>query len=320
MSAIDDALIGLEPGQDEEFEILAELSDEETTAWDKIRGQIERREMTLSFSKIKAFSKSPFHFVRYMLARELKRDDGTPAQIFGDLFDCITTTPGETKDRFIVEPAGGGLGSHAAIDILIKFYGITGVNEKAKVDEKRESVYSFRSTLNKRIVTQGDMNRAEALKNRLYRNDAAGRYMNRLTSTQVSVEFPAFGWKWKGKFDGESDTEVIDLKLMMQDAGFHAAQYNMRKLKYAWQGALYTIGARQGKKRFYNICLDGSLGVTVVHVNRHELIKAWNQIEECVTEFERCIYEGLDDPGIWFSSYDFFAPRNGVYEFGTYDY
>ena len=91
MSAIDDALIGLEPGQDEEFEILAELSDEETTVWDKIRGQIERREISLSFSKIKAFSKSPFHFVRYMLARELKRDDGTPAQIFGDLFDCITT-------------------------------------------------------------------------------------------------------------------------------------------------------------------------------------------------------------------------------------
>lgn len=319
MSAIDDALIGLEPGQDEEFEILAELSDEETTAWDKIRGQIERREISLSFSKIKAFSKSPFHFVRYMLARELKRDDGTPAQIFGDLFDCITTTPGETKDRFIIEPVGGGFGSLAAVGILADFYGIE-LDSTLKFDARKAILREHRSGLKKRIVTQGDMNRAEALKNRLYRNDAAGRYMNRLTSTQVSVEFPAFGWKWKGKFDGESDTEVIDLKLMMQDAGFHAAQYNMRKLKYAWQGALYTIGARQGKKRFYNICLDGALGVTVIHVNRHELIKAWNQIEETVTEFERCIYEGLDDPGIWFSSYDFFAPRNGVYEFGTYDY
>lgn len=319
MSAIDDALIGLEPGQDEEFEILAELSDEETTAWDKIRGQIERREISLSFSKIKAFSKSPFHFVHYMLARELKRDDGTPAQIFGDLFDCITTTPDETKDRFVIEPTGGGFGSSVAVGILAEFYGIE-LDATLKFDARKAILREHRSGLKKRIVTQGDMNRAEALKNRLYRNDAAGRYMNRLTSTQVSVEFPAFGWNWKGKFDGESDTEVIDLKLMMQDAGFHAAQYNMRKLKYAWQGALYTIGARQGKKRFYNICLDGSLGVSVVHINRHELIKAWNQIEECVTEFERCIYEGLDDPGIWFSSYDFFAPRNGVYEFGTYDY
>jgi PDDEXK-like domain of unknown function (DUF3799) len=318
MTGIDDALIGLEPGQDEEFEILAELSEDEKTAWDKIRGQIERREMTLSFSKIKAFSKSPFHFVRYMLARELKRDDGTPAQIFGDLFDCITTTPDETKDRFVIEPVGGGFGSLAAVGILADFYGISFENEK--FDERKRIVREHRISLKKRIVTQAQMNQAEALKNRLYRNEVAGRLMNRLTSTQVSVEFSAFGWNWKGKFDGESETEIDDLKLMMQDASFQAAQYNMRKLKYAWQGALYTIGARQGKKKFYNICLDASLGVTVVHINRHELVKAWNQIEECVADFERCIYEGLDDPGIWFSSYDFFAPRNGVYEFGTYNY
>jgi len=320
MSAIDDALIGLEPGQDEEFEILAELSDEETTAWDKIRGQIERREMTLSFSKIKAFSKSPFHFVRYMLARELKRDDGTPAQIFGDYFDCITTTPDETKDRFVEEPKAA-MNRKDGCQTLVSFYEeLMNCEFVAKtVPEMQAAIKTARIECGKRVVTADQKKLAEALKNRLYRNEAAGRLMNRLTSTQVSVEFSAFGWRWKGKFDGESDTEVDDLKLMMQDASFQAAQYNMRKLKYAWQGALYTIGARQGKKRFYNICLDGSLGVTVIHINRHELIKAWNQIEECVTEFERCIYEGLDDPGIWFSSYDFFAPRNGVYEFGTYD-
>lgn len=316
----EDALIDLQPGQDEEFEILEELSPEEITAWDEIRGEIERRETTLSFSSIKAFSISPFHFVRYKIASRMKRDVGTPAQIFGDLFDCITTTPDETDYRFVVEPNGGGFGSHAALDILIEFYGITGIPEKAKVDEKKAAVTTVRESSKKRIVTQKQMDLAQALKNRLYRNESAGRYMNRLTSTQVAVEFSAFGWNWKSKFDGESDTEVIDLKLMMQDASFETAQRNMRKLRYNWQGALYTIGARQGRKKFYNICLDGSMGVSVIHISKHELLKAWYQIEETVADFERCIYEGLDNPGIWFSSYDFFAPRNGVFEFGTYNY
>lgn len=352
MNAVDDALIGLEPGQDEEFEILAELSDEEKTAWDVIRGRIERREETLSFSSIKAFKKSPFHFVHY----KLKKKVDTPALIFGDYFDCITTTPGETKERFASEPIDGKLNSLKGCDVLLKFYGemfqgeldsfgqpdaktmtkaqtdrindlqemigaiSQALNAGVKMDDKKQTIKAAQEICGIKIVTQKQKTLAEALKNRLYRNETAGRFMNRLTSTQVAVEFSAFGWKWKGKFDGESDTEVIDLKVMARDASFEAAQRTMRTERYNWQGALYTIGARQGKKRFYNICLDGALGVTVIHINRHELVKAWNQIEETVTEFERCIYEGLDDPGIWFSSYDFFAPRNGVYEFGTYDY
>lgn len=352
MSAIDDALIGLEPGQDEEFEILAELSDEEKTAWDVIRGRIERREETLSFSSAKAFRKSPFHFVRY----KLKKKADTPATIFGDYFDCITTTPGETEDRFASEPADGKLNSLKGCDVLLKFYGEilkaeikqldealalrlnqdeydrkTALNEVVfsisqdlrdgtKMDDKKETIKEARAMCKKKIVTEKQITLAEAMKNRLYRNETAGRFMNRLTSTQVAVEFEAFGWKWKGKFDGESDTEVIDLKVMARDASFETAQRTIRTERYNWQGALYAIGARQGKKKFYNICIDASLGVTVIHIKRHELIKAWNQIEETVTDFERCIYEGLDDPGIWFSSYDFFAPRNGVYEFGTYDY
>jgi PDDEXK-like domain of unknown function (DUF3799) len=352
MTAIDDALIGLDPGQDEEFEILAELSEDEKTAWDEIRTRIERREETLSFSAIKAFRKSPFHFVRY----KLKKKVDTPGLIFGDYFDCITLTPGETKERFASEPVDGKLNSLKGCDVLLKFYGemfqgeldyfgqpdaktmtkaqidriselqemiaaiSQALNAGVKMDDKKQTIKAAQEICSMKIVSEKQKTLAEALKNRLYRNDAASRFMNRLTSTQVAVEFSAFGWKWKCKLDGESDTEVTDLKVMARDASFEAAQRTIRAERYTWQGALYTIGARQGKKKFYNICLDASLGVTVVHINRHELVKAWNQIEECVADFERCIYEGLDDPGIWFSSYDFFAPRNGVYEYGTYNY
>ena len=46
--------------------------------------KIKSKDITLSFSSLKQFAKSPEHFIRYKLEKFLP----TPAMIFGSLVDC----------------------------------------------------------------------------------------------------------------------------------------------------------------------------------------------------------------------------------------
>jgi len=305
---IEDALTDL---QQEDAEVISELTQAEKTVWDVVRTRIENREISMSFSKIKQFAESPFHFVRYMVARELKQDKATPAMIFGDLVDCLCLTPEELNDRFIIEPSGAAMNSLKGCAIILNFYGIEPVG---KMDQQVEMIKQVRESDKRRIVTAEVMAHATAIRNRVYSNEASRRIMYQLTATQVENEFDAFGWHWRGKFDGEGDRLIADMKMMVS-AKPNKAIWTIRDMHYDWQGALYTLPRRAGKK-FYNICLDRQLGVSVIHLDQRVLAGAWHSVEETVQHFERCIFEGLDDPQVWYSSYDFFAPRNGIYEYG----
>ena len=306
---IEDALTGVE--QEDEIAVLPELTEPEKRVWDVVKARIESREISMSFSKIKQFAESPFHFVRYMVARELKQDKATPAMIFGDLVDCLCLTPDEVADRFVIEPAGGAMNSLKGCAIILQFYGSEPVG---KMDEQKAVIREVRAADKRRIVTAEILAQANAIRNRVYSNEASRRIMYQFTATQVENEFDAFGWHWKGKFDGEGERLIGDMKMMVS-AKPEKAMRTIRDMHYDWQGALYTLPRRAGKK-FYNICLDRQLGVSVIHLDNRILTGAWHAVEEMIQHFERCIFEGLDDPKIWYSSYDFFAPRNGIWEYG----
>jgi len=293
-------------------EIIGEISDVEKSAWERALAKIEAREMKMSFSKVKQFAESPFHFMRYMIARELRKDAGTPAMVFGDLVDCLTLTPDETEQRFIIEPDGGAMNSLKGCDALLEFYGLAS-EEYPKLDDKKRAIVAAREMSGKRIVSADTMAHAQAMRNRLYLNAASGWILSNVTNTQVKAEFSAFGWDWMGKLDGEGNSLIMDLKIM-PSANPRKAEYTIRDMKYNWQGALYTL-PRGGSKSFYNVIIDRSLGVSCFEHDRRGLQSAWFEVEECIEHFERCIYLGLDNPSIWFSSYDFFA-RRGIYQYG----
>lgn len=332
-----DALIGAET--EDELQVLPELTEVETKAWDRIRKRIEAREIGMSFSAIKQFSESPFHYVRYKVASELKQDKGTAAMVFGSLVDCLCFTPDEVDNQFAKEPVGGAMNSNKGCDVLLRFYGemfqgeLDGLPEKnradelsemidaisqalgpAKFEDKKQTIRAAKGICKKRIITDLVLHLAKGIKNRVYSNEASRRIMYQLTATQVENEFEAFGWKWKGKFDGEGERLIADMKMMVS-ARPEKAMRTIRDMHYDWQGALYTL-PRGGGKKFYNICLDRQLGVSVIHLDQRVLANAWGMVEEMVQHFERAIFEGMDDPSVWYSSYDFFAPRNEIYEYG----
>lgn len=350
---IEDALTQVE--QEDEFGVLPELTETEKTVWDVVRGRIENREMTMSFSKIKQFSETPFHFVRYMVKSEmiklgLIKDKVTDAMMLGRLVDCLSLTPDLTATEFAVEPVGAAMNSLKGCNALLMFYGdmlqgeldyLAPVENKpltkseaerldelsemidaiskalfagVKMDDKKQTIRAAREICKQSIVSAAMMEQATTIRNRAYSNEASRRILYQFTSTQVESEFDAFGWKWKGKFDGEGERLIADMKMMVS-AKPDKAMRTIRDMHYDWQGALYTLPRRAGKK-FYNICLDRQMGVSVIHLDNRVLTGAWHAVEEMIQHFERCIFEGMDDPQVWYSSYDFFAPRNGIYEYG----
>jgi len=289
-----------EGAEDEEIE----LTEFDPHAFGDMVKRIEARDITLSFSSISKFMQSPRHFMAY----KLKTTEATQAMIFGDLVDCMLTSPDELEDRFCSLPDGASLASHDAIDIFYKFFGIESDRAFAKVDERRAIVRMKLAQLTKRVISSDQKALAERIVKSLRANDAANYILDAGTQTQKDIEFKAFGWDWRGKLDLYGHGVLIsDIKKVVS-AQFIKAYRTIEQMNYETQAAIYQKGIGE-QLPFYFLCYDGTAHCSVIRLSQARIDAAWNKLGDVMERFERCI--ALNE---WNTSYDFWAHRNGIYE------
>lgn len=268
-------------------------------------GRLERKESHLSFSAIKAFMQSPRHFLAY----KLRKDEPTPAMIFGDLVDCVITSPDELQSRFVVLPDGASFVSHDGLDVYCDFLGIDLPRTAAKVDERKEAVRAKLAQITQRIVSADDMAKADRIGKNLWANEAGRYLLEGCTQTQREVSFNAFDWDWRGRLDLFGDmVGIADMK-MMPSAKFIDAYRTIERMNYETQAAIYRYGVGVQDMPFYFLCFERSGHCCVIELSQGRIDNAWNLLGEVMERFEECITFNE-----WHKSYDFWARRHsGIY-------
>ena len=158
-----------------------------------------------------------------------------------------------------------------------------------------------------KIVDASQINAAKRIASAVMKNDTAAYFFGEIGETQAPVEYEAFGWKWKGKKDAQGQDFIMDMKLTVS-ANEKDFSYQIRKMGYLYQAAIYTQGGKD-KRDFYFMGYDRTGEVIVVQVGKAHIEKAWDQLAYYIGQFDRMIFE---DKFLW--SQDFWA-KNGIYSY-----
>lgn len=268
---------------------------------DELIERIENRGLTLSFSAINNFMKSPRHFLSY----KLKTFEPTAAMIEGDLIDCLLTEPDAVEDRFLIAPEECSLATHAGLTAWCDLLGVERFDDD-KVRERQAWVKHNIEQVEKRIVPEKTFMNAKEIARHVWNNDASRWVLESCTETQKEVSFSAFGWEWRGKLDVfGADILVSDMKLTI-DAEYKRFHRQIEQMGYLYQAAIYTIGAGI-ELPFFFTGYDRKGHVCVIEIPKAVLAQTWERLGDVMRMWERCI--ALNE---WSKSYDFWA-KNGIY-------
>lgn len=254
--------------------------------------KIRSKEITQSFSAIRAFSKSPAEYIAY----KLRLFEPTEAMDFGTLVDLLLFTPDEFEEKYFVIDD---------IEVVQKLIEGGYKNARATKDYKNWKEEELQKNNGKKEVAIDDYNLAKRIVEGLNKNEASRWVLDQLGEVQKKLEFEWLGYTWRGVVDGEGESIRMDLKIFA-DADPNAVQRRILREKYTWQSAVYDQGG--GKKDFYFVVADKNGGVSVHYVDRRHIVNAKEEIEYHIGLFQKC---ALFDE--WQASYDFYAP-NGIYE------
>lgn len=191
-------------------------------------------ERPLSYSSLKAFQKSPQHFVMY---REGKKEP-TPAMEFGNIVDCLILTPELYEKKYAVMPSN--LERPGANILKAKNPSPESIEKIKKWDEWTSA------NVNKTWISSEDAQKALFLKDKTYKNEKAVELIGRKVKTQVRMNWneAESGLPFVGYIDLEGDSFILDLKTAAtgDPEDFMKQAYN---LGYHIQAAAYVDAYRK---------------------------------------------------------------------------
>jgi len=298
-----------------ELELMQEIQEApeqfNESEFAELADRLRNGEETLSFSAIKNFI-PPYGSPRMFMAYKLRTLKQTPAMLLGDIIDCILLTPDEFDTRYTVVPSEcaknslKGLEAWAAFlngrGIKVDIFGLKMQDAKWIIDLGIQQIEQ-----SCKIVDASQINAAKRIASAVMKNDTAAYFFGEIGETQAPVEYEAFGWKWKGKKDAQGQDFIMDMKLTVS-ANEKDFLYQIRKMGYLYQAAIYTQGGKD-KRDFYFMGYDRTGEVIVVQVGKAHIEKAWDQLAYYIGQFDRMIFE---DKFLW--SQDFWA-KNGIYSY-----
>ena len=281
--------------------------------------KLKSKEIHLSFSSLKQFSKSPEHFVRYKLEKKLP----TPAMIFGSLTDCLIFEENKLYDKFIIGATiptseNQKMFCEALIPAAIK-------NENKVTDEmitfafseaykkgNPEDVYlKLKSYIDgilagKDVITQEELDHAKKLKETLYKNKAGAKLMNEITTTQHKLEWNYLGWDFVGYADGTGENILMDLKIT--DADPKKIERFIFQNKTYVQLAMYYMALGKKIECFKILAIDKGLNVSVTDLSEDYITYGIKEFKSWVRDFNKCIMLNR-----FTYNYDFFGKHKGEY-------
>lgn len=210
----------------------------------------------LSTSALKAFAKSPNHYLQYVSEQRL---EPTPAMVFGSAVHCHILEPNEFDARYFVAPQ---------IDRRTK----AGREKYAALQKEHEG---------KEILNAKDWERLQLVDHAIRSNSQAMDILNGATATEQDKTAPIEGIPFRGIADIVGANWVADLKTTTNASpdGFGRSATN---LGYHLQGAAYC--ALWQVPHFYWIAVetDAPWNVQVYRQHPDALAKSDRRLRELI--------------------------------------
>lgn len=166
----------------------------------------------LSYSALKAFAKSPNHYLQY-INRELVE---TPAMVLGSALHCLVLEPDEYSKRYITAP---------------KF------DRRTKAGKEQAEAWELAAD-GRTHITADQEQAAMAMKSAIMSHRVASELLEQ-TRREVPFKGDIEGVQFKGVVDALGDRYAVDIKTTA-DASPDAFRRQASQLDYHLQAAIYT--------------------------------------------------------------------------------
>jgi len=257
--------------------------------------RVEAREISLSPSSLRAFCRSPRHFIAYKLGKFKP----TPAMVFGSLVDCLVTQPDTFDKHFYFPPEGAKLTSKEGAAAWLSLWG---VECPSNFGDAKALALEMMEREQRSKITQALYNEAEKLVAKMRRNQPFHYTLEEADQFQTKITFQFEGWDILGFADMAKTGEwVADLK-MAPDTGESKIRYKIREELLLQQLAIYAhgLGVHEARLLFF----DRTCHFRAVRVGDADLQHWMKYVGNVIDKFEDCVFNGN-----WEQSHDFWSPN-----------
>ena len=279
------------------------IIEEQNTAYIDLMERLRNKTETLSYSALKAFSKSPRDFIAYKLKPKSPKNE---SQIFGSLCDCFLTTPERFESDFVV------IGSIPTSDnqkgfVKDMFDGFSKEDAYARnykaggVDKVWDAVGDYVEAYQsgKMVCTAKMEQDARAIVANLKKSELIMQFVDSCDTFQTKIEWTYRGWKFKGFLDASGRALIIDFKFS-KDSDPDKFERDIVNYDYFMQMGMYHE-QNGGLPECYFIVFDKSLNFSVIKVDYTFLEYGVRKYKYLVAKLEQCISENR-----FSESYNFF--------------
>lgn len=224
----------------------------------------------LSFTSLKEFSVSPLSFLRYKTGKK----EQTESMKFGNLVHTLILEPEEFDNRYLILSKA-----------LPEYTWAKKENREAK-----DIAESLAASKNMEVVTESDVDSALDIKEAVLGNSFAGPLIQDCDVFEKKTTLSLFDRKFVVKMDAlKYASYVVDIK-KVADARPEKLRWQMQRQKWHWQSFLYIMAANLSYySHFYNVCVDGSMNVSVIRQSAYDMMKAEAEIKEALQLLDTCI-------------------------------
>lgn len=245
-------------------------------------------ETPLSYSALRAFLKSPKHFLEYKTDKEV-----TEAMEQGKRFHMAALEPEKFKSKYW------------CLDDTEKCNEIGGSRPRLTNAYKEWVLKQESEHPGQELIKVDEYETYIRMSDYLRINKATKELMSGLTSTEERFSFQYEGLKISGVIDGlKSEHYIIDLK-KVADASFNKIRWKIKDDDLHMQGGMYCYEKKIDN--YYLIFIDIKCNVTVVKLAKETLDQGFLRFEIALERFQDCAEQDL-----WNSSYEFY--NNGYIE------
>lgn len=240
----------------------------------------------LSYSSMKAFAKSPQHFIEYITA---ERKPDTDATRLGKLFDVMLLTPERYEKIYKIFVKAKGTGSKK-------------INDEAKALAEAEGLTLIDADL---------YDKALAMVKSVLLDEDAMEYISRFKFAQTKMEWidPETKLKCVGYLDGESSVDesdyfICDIKTTADGEEFKFVR-DAHNFGYHLQAGAYTHAAKVRYFKFpsfIHVTIDSKepYAINVFRGTSEYIEKSQNEWTNTLIAFKYCL-----DNNLWHLGYSF---------------
>lgn len=228
----------------------------------------------LSNSSLKSFKRSPLHYIHYLNSYS----KSTPAQVLGNLIDCLILTPDDFENKFSISPY------------------INRRTNQGKEDYAKFNQFSK----GKIIATQDQLNTALKVKDSVFKNREAMLVLNNITSTQKRVEWVDEETQLPcvAMLDGLGDEYVLELKTSI-DASPSSFIKSAFDYQYHLQASIYSECTKK-PVNFIVVENNEPYGVCVYKPTYDFIALGKQMFRQLLRDFKYCIeLSGFDKGYEW---------------------